>query len=349
MNAGEFLKTKRQEKQLSLQDVSFALKINPRVLKAIEDNIQEDLPAPAISKGFIKSYAKFLKVSQSEELQALVDSEFGLTHYRSEDLSREFSEGFVSPEKTSPRDTNLTKAISEAVQSTLSGEKETVGQAHKNSFKTPLLLILAGCILLMIIGVQKIIEKYQRDSSLATGSAITEEAQPTTDSATTNSENISAAVPVLSNNLNNAPATEAPMTEQSDEPTASAAAQTNTNPITATNNPTPPATAASPAAAAVAKPEQNTTASPTTVTVKEEFKLQNVEVIVEAKGDVEISYASKVSQIGKVKLQSGQIHVFKSKNGLKLNISDGSLVRTAVNGIDKGSASSLNKPVTIVY
>lgn len=350
MSAGEFLKNKRNEKNLSIQDISFALKINPRVIKAIEDNIKEDLPAPAITKGFVKSYAKFLKVDTVEDLHEMIEQDFGTQSYRTDEIP---TADIQTTQMTRPSDLKRanveTKSISEAVRENNAKENKRIETT--NSFRTPLLLVAGGLLILSIIGIQKVIEKYQRDSSQAkineeAGSTVTAEvpvkpsSQPAL-STTTDAEEANAIETSLTTSeqaKENANNTEKVSSTTLATPTP---ASTPTTDSTTLKKETPPTNA-------TVAPVPTSATAPTTPGA-ENFKLQNVEVIVEAKGDVEISYASKISALGKVKLKSGQIHVFKSKNGLKLIVNDGSLIRTAVNGVDKGVASSSNKAVTIIY
>ncbi len=55
---GQFLKTEREKKGLSLHEIGMSLKINPKILKAIEDNDEPNLPAKTFLRGLIKSYAQ---------------------------------------------------------------------------------------------------------------------------------------------------------------------------------------------------------------------------------------------------------------------------------------------------
>lgn len=59
---GELLKSERNNLKLSVQDVAFALKLSPRVLLAIEEGDLDSLPAKTFVRGFVKSYAQFLKL-----------------------------------------------------------------------------------------------------------------------------------------------------------------------------------------------------------------------------------------------------------------------------------------------
>ena len=57
---GQYLKRERTLRQINLQEIADATKINIRVLKKLEEDDYAALPAPTFVKGFLKSYAKYL-------------------------------------------------------------------------------------------------------------------------------------------------------------------------------------------------------------------------------------------------------------------------------------------------
>lgn len=88
---GEELKRKREEKKLSLREVSRAVSIQPKYLQAIEEDRYDALPARVYAVNFLKSYARFLgldeesmlkKFSQEAEVRAsLVKKRVGNTEF----------------------------------------------------------------------------------------------------------------------------------------------------------------------------------------------------------------------------------------------------------------------------
>src|ERR1044071_5785568 len=66
---GELLKTARENAKLSLSEVALSTKINPKVLAAIENGDQSNLPAKTFLKGFVRSYAMFLKMDAEEVMK----------------------------------------------------------------------------------------------------------------------------------------------------------------------------------------------------------------------------------------------------------------------------------------
>lgn len=75
-----------------------------------------------------------------------------------------------------------------------------------------------------------------------------------------------------------------------------------------------------------------------------------VEVIIEAKKDIELQYAKGSNKtFSKLKLQSKQIQVIRSPDGLYLQTEDGGALHLIVNGIEKGTAGGNNKPVKLTF
>ncbi len=59
---GEILKSKREELKITVDEVSRNLKVKPRDIIALEENSTNLMTGPIYLAGFIKSYAKMLKI-----------------------------------------------------------------------------------------------------------------------------------------------------------------------------------------------------------------------------------------------------------------------------------------------
>ncbi|MBI5205926.1 MAG: helix-turn-helix domain-containing protein [Nitrospirae bacterium] len=70
--AGEILKQKREESGKALKEIAHTLKIRADYLKAIEDEEFEKLPVAVYAKGYIRDYAKFLKIDPEVILKAYI-------------------------------------------------------------------------------------------------------------------------------------------------------------------------------------------------------------------------------------------------------------------------------------
>ncbi len=65
---GEYLKRERQLRQISLEEIADGTKIGIRMLRAMEADQWNELPAEVFIKGFIKSYAEFIGLVPGEVL-----------------------------------------------------------------------------------------------------------------------------------------------------------------------------------------------------------------------------------------------------------------------------------------
>lgn len=70
--AGEILKQKREESGKALKEIAQTLKIRADYLKAIEDEEFEKLPVAVYAKGYIRDYARFLKIDPEAILKAYI-------------------------------------------------------------------------------------------------------------------------------------------------------------------------------------------------------------------------------------------------------------------------------------
>lgn len=144
-NTGALLKTKRESSNLSLSEVALATKINPKILAAIENGDEANLPAKTFLKGFVRSYALFLKMD--------VDS-----------VMRTFNDEMGGPPPAAPTPSDSagvvkapkTKAEPSAPKSRRVDEESSSGL---RTVAVVVIVLLIG----LIIGVRELIEKYQRE------------------------------------------------------------------------------------------------------------------------------------------------------------------------------------------
>ncbi len=67
---GEVLTEKREQKNLSIEDVASQLRLSIKQVKALENNKFDSLPEPMITRGFIRNYARLLGIDAEPLLQA---------------------------------------------------------------------------------------------------------------------------------------------------------------------------------------------------------------------------------------------------------------------------------------
>lgn len=153
---GEILKKSREEKGLSLHEIGLSLKINPKILRQIEDGEKDNLPAKTFLRGFVQSYAQFLKL----------DPNFIMTVFTEE-------MGTTKPKSVSIANPSDFKGDTLALSESDSDESSSIKPTHSAQVKSStfeLKNIAVGAVvvflLLGLIVVRKVVEKYQKEASV---------------------------------------------------------------------------------------------------------------------------------------------------------------------------------------
>lgn len=162
---GEILRKKREEKGLSLHEIALSLKINSKTLKAIEDGDTSQLPAKTFLRGFVQSYAHFLKINPDEVL-AVFAEEMGTTKpgapsaaptLESEQNNRateRMAETAAPPRYARSAETSQTPALSGGIEQT-------------SKTKAIIFSIVSVVLLSMIFFTKRVIDRYQKESTTA--------------------------------------------------------------------------------------------------------------------------------------------------------------------------------------
>jgi cytoskeleton protein RodZ len=120
--------------------------------------------------------------------------------------------------------------------------------------------------------------------------------------------------------------------------------------LSPTPSPTPtPALAAKTAPVVATQPTATPSVTPIASPSPSPLAVKPVEVIVEALSKVDIKFSFDGEKWDSLSLQPDQLHTFKSKIGLKLEISDGGAVSLIVNGRERGVPGSIGKPIKLSY
>ena len=142
---GQKLKEKREASRLTISEVSLATKINPKVLAAMENGEMESLPATIFLRGFVRSYAGFLKMNVTEVLTV---------------FSQELEESAVKEAPLAPP------------PPTTPEKKVDVNGEGSGTFR----MFLVGGILVLIaliMGVRALIQKYEHERTVETSTELT--------------------------------------------------------------------------------------------------------------------------------------------------------------------------------
>jgi cytoskeleton protein RodZ len=221
---GELLKKVREDKGLSLHEIGLSLKINAKILKQIEDGEKDNLPAKTFLRGFVQSYANYLKLD-SDEVLRIFSEEMGSTKPQQ------------IPTGSNPDSKNSVMTISEPKADGAQGKNSSPNYSKNEfEFKNFGIGFLVILLLLSLIGVRKVVEKYQKESEIEAPKTTTEE---------TTSQN-----PIPTGDANSTVATSPADVSTADDIQKSE--QNKPNPLVTTPEPPTPGTVTAPTSPATA-------------------------------------------------------------------------------------------------
>lgn len=350
---GEILRKAREQKSLSLHEVGIFLKINTRILMAIEEGDMEKLPAKTFLRGFVQSYSKYLKLDTDQVLKIFNDELKPVVEVALPTINAEASETAVetTPPVPEPEESPKEEVVAESKpsKSILIGPGLT---SDALKLKTLLISVFGFLLVFVIYFGNNLIRRYQKEAAVNEDVTLIPKAAEDKDS-TAEPETVETVektppaspltTPVVVPSTNSSNVTNLPTMT-----TGSSGSLVNpTNPIKPT--PPTPTVAPTPASAAVVVPAvpPPSPVSAETKPVAPEGK--PIEVIVEAKDNVEIEYSSAKSNPQKLILKNEQIHTFKSRSGIRLKISNGGAVNVIVNGQDMGAPGALGQSIQLNY
>ena len=118
--------------------------------------------------------------------------------------------------------------------------------------------------------------------------------------------------------------------------------------MSATPTPTP-TIVATPTPTATPSPTPTATPTPSPSVSPSPAAGSPNEVIIEALNKVSIRYSFDGSKFETLELAADQLHTFKSKKQIILEVNDGGSISLIVNGRDKGVPGTIGKPITLSY
>ncbi|AFY03374.1 helix-turn-helix domain-containing protein [Bdellovibrio bacteriovorus] len=374
---GELLKKAREDKGLSLHEIGLSLKISSKVLKAIEEGDETQLPAKTFLRGFVQSYANFLHLNSDEVLEVFYE-EMGSTKPKPYIRQTEEPKAASTPETESKPATESTTetaapaaAAAPVPEATVTPIRKTPPPTSSNhgmqslkenkNTKTYIILGLGIVLVGLILFTKKMIDKYSKEAEVPSAEVAQtmEGATPVVVDTSIDGGTLTEVEPNTTpgplGNLTTTPTPAAPVTSTattaaSPTPAVSTPATVPTPSVSPTPTPKPTATpsptpTATPSPTPVASPSPTPTPTPTP---KPESG-KPVELIVEALDSVEIEYSAPNGKPQKIRLSAEQVHTFKSKSGLKINFSNGGAVNLILNGKEIGIPGDLGKPIRLSY
>lgn len=352
---GEILKAAREQKGLSLNEVALSLKISSKVLKAIEEGDESQLPAKTFLRGFVKSYATLLRLDADKILESFYE-EMGSTrpqpYIRPSTAPEKDLVVESKPEVSEPSEATVTPIRKAAPAQTAPNDYSPLNK--KNNTKTIVAIVLLCILAGLIIFTKKMIDKYSKEAEVPSsqiaqtmeGATAVDGETPTLTEPMTSQSPTPGSSPLESLTKSDSQKSE-PITKSTPAATPSPTETPKASPTpSATHSPTPtPSVSPTATASATASASPSPSVSPT----PKDEKPKPVELIVEALDTVEIEYSSPNGKPQKIKLSAEQVHTFKSKSGLKINFSNGGAVNLILNGKELGIPGDLGKPIKLSY
>lgn len=389
--AGSILKKERERKGTSLHEVGMALKINPKTLMAIEEGDPSKLPARTFLRGFIKSYAVYLKLDPAPVLEVF---------HRE---SGESAAGSNSPLASLPEDKpfqplkadevsvakdTIKVAMTEGAETTQaqstpistrpgvklgrqSVQQRTLSGINEGSKLRPWLIAASIGLVLCIVIVSRIVDKYSRERHAAqsietlnkeSGSEeiVSEDLNPAATMGTTDSKDANVAT-TMNSSATLEPSSSPPSTKEVSATKSADVPKPTPIPIpsapaTSVANVQKPSVAASVAAApsrqgsptdapSTAVPPSSSATSP----VNSANPAKSTEIIIEALSKVKIRSTAADGTIRNLDLNADQVHTFRSRTPIRLNISDGGSVNVIVDGRDRGVPGKIGQPIELSF
>lgn len=325
---GHELRAARERLGLSVQDVAIATKINAKVLKALEEGDRDVLPAKSFARGFIRSYAAYLKIDAEPILAAYNDLRTDSGRERQE--AEVSGGGEVTPTPAAPAKT--AKSLSSSY-----GEPSIASRVAIFA----VIFVLVG----LIIFVKKLKDKYEREK-------ITPAVPISTTPAPQNNP-----TSLVETTLQHGPVATLQQEPATDSKIAAKPDAAHPDKVTAK-----PAVPAKPAAGVTptvpnkngiqkAKPVTKPTAKPTANTVAKPATKPHAEqnIIIEALDNVDVTIRVGHEPPQTVHLVPQAVHTIKANDTVELNVSDGGMVNIIQNGRDRGVPGQLGKAIKLKY
>jgi len=313
---GELLKSERLSQGLSVQHVAASLKLSVKIINAIEAGDGSQLPAKTFVRGFVRSYAEFLKLNPEVVLRQFQE-EMGTTS----PLPKVPPPPPSSPGESIKGAKPALRQTSQNYTHTKSVTSASIKQQNmeEQNLNNKIIMFLFGAVVLVVL--------------IIAGTRLFQ-TEPAPTVVESDASNV-----IIPSYDSTEPAASATTEAQPLAPAAEASAT-----VTATFTEVVSGTSA----AAV-----SSTASQQPVT-QDEILPQSpgkpIELILEPKKDIEIQYAKgNTGNFKTLKLVANKVQILRSTSGLHLKAADGSAFKITVNGLDKGNAGAANKPVKLTF
>jgi cytoskeleton protein RodZ len=354
MKSGLFLKSVREQKGISINEVALHTKINYRILQAIESGDRSSLPPLTFLRGFVKTYAQYLGADVEEALR-LFRQDFEVAATPSSAPDSASGGGGAGPAGAFPISKPPDRS-SGPVASSPANADEAIDP------KTPFLakvgiVATIGVLVGLIFILSRKMESYQRESDVSqTATQAPDPVDEIDPAAATAADVAPGASP--------APAAEADAaTSPSPQPSPSAAAAATPSPTlspsptpTATPSPSPtstpkppvtPSPTPSPSPTSTPRPTPSPTPVSSPSPSPSPAAARSVEVMIEALDTVDIEISADGEAKRTVRLPPDAVQTIRARRRISLQVSDGGAINLIVNGTDRGVPGDLGRPLRV--
>lgn len=321
---GDILKKRRESLHVTLAEVSISTKISPKMLQAIEAGDLTQLPARTFLRGFVKSYASFLKLDVDAILKSFAEEMAAL------EPKPVPPEAGAAPEAAQNSEAASDRAIAEAIN------EKGPSTTRKVAWSLTLVLLVA-----LIVLVNRLVQKYEKESQVDRSgiSAVTEEIKQIEPS--TGPSKPPETKPTEAKTAETKAAEVKPVEAKPSDPKPAEAKPTEVK-QTAVNQAEAKPTEAKPSDSNPA--EKKTSDAKTSETKPTDSKVSNVELILEALDNVDVTFKLPGGAEKKVSLAPNQVHKLKAAGVVAVEFSDGGAVNVIVNGREVGVPGDLGRP-----
>lgn len=337
---GELLKTERVNQGLSIQTVAHALKLNQKMVVALEAGDSSQLPAKTFIRGFVKSYAQYLKLDPEAVLRQFQEEMGSTSPLPKVPPPTGADNTSIRAPKPALRHTSQNYSQDKSITSQAIREQD-LAEKHFNN-KILFFLMGAAALVIVIVSATRFIESDDSTpvASSAADTSSTQVIAPNYNSPDPNTLQTSADTTTSVAGSSDATSQTAGVPSSA---TPQATASTPANETTNTTVPSPAQkqpVAENPLTAVVSTPDDDIPPSPG----------KPIELVLESKRDIEIFYArGNTRQFKSLKLTANKIQIIRSATGLHIKANDGGAFKITANGIEQGAAGQNNKPVKLSF
>lgn len=320
---GQLLKEHREERGLTVNEVASALKLNAKTITAIEEGDTDSLPPKTFLRGFVRSYAKFLKLDTEEILSAFL-SEMGSTK-----------------PKLAIRDQRNEEDRQKALEDSMSEETAPL-------FKKIMWFFIGIVAMVLIIFVFRQVKKYEKESTVA---PVSQDIKAIADNQPTNeNDNHQKTSDTPPKDTTSAKPLKAPAetenqasTQKTSKPETTQAEETKKEPEVKKEE-----------KIATTLPSKKTEESSSpqkevTKTTDTKKNTKSNELIIEAFDKITVTYKLGNGESKTFNLKGDDVRIIKADGEINLKVSDGGALNLVHNGKDLGVPGSLGSSIELKF